>query len=98
MNVYCLKFQETNYYYIGSTTRDPMERFIQHKKSCFSNKPQNTKLARVWKKHLDPELVIMGTYDNEKDLIDAEQFYINVSIEDPDCLNLNPIAGRPPSQ
>ncbi len=97
MNVYCLKFPETNYYYIGSTTKDPMERFMVHRKSCFSKKPANPKLASVWKKHGDPELIVMGTYQNEMDLIDAEQFYINVSIEDPDCLNLNPVAGRPPS-
>lgn len=75
-----------------------MIRFSQHKSCCHSSSPANPKLANCWKKYGDPEIIVMGTYEEEQHMIEAEQFYLNVSIEDPDCLNLNPFADRGPSQ
>ncbi len=93
---YKLTFSGTHYVYAGSTN-DPKQRFTSHRKSCLGKKPQNPKLAYVWRKHGDPVMTILGTFNTENEMLEHEQFLIDQIFGEPICLNLNPIAGKPPS-
>lgn len=93
MYVYCLRF--VDYYYIGSTVRDPMVRFSQHRRSCFSNRPMNPKLAYVWKKHGEPKLEVLFRLSTEDEMFEYEQHLIDQNFGNERFLNLSSIVGRP---
>ena len=95
--VYLLTFANGTYYY-GSSV-NPSRRYKEHK--SLNEKKTNKKnrlLCNVWNKYGDPKMEIVGIYQTSEDMIDAEQFYINVSIGDRDNLNINKKADRPPSK
>lgn len=90
--VYQLSFSNGSYY-IGSTS-NLKRRISAHRRSCLGNKPTNKRLSHTWRKWGEPSIILMGTYDEAQNMLDAEQFYLNVSIGDKDCLNQNPNADR----
>ena len=90
--VYCLRFRSTQFY-IGSSN-NPIQRLKGHKKSCFSKKPYNTFMSRVWKKYGEPELYILAKVPAEL-LQQEEQKFIDLVFGKEGCLNLNPHADRP---
>ena len=92
MIIYQLHFNNGTYY-IGST-KDLKKRIACHRSRSYSDKPFNKRLARTWRKYGEPSIIVMGTYEQEQDMLEAEQFYLNVSISDKDCLNQNPNADR----
>ena len=86
--VYLLTFANGTYYY-GSSV-NPEMRFISHRNNnLLQDKKKNKFMSRVWNKYGDPKMEIVGIYQTQEDMIEAEQFYINVSIDDRDNLNIN---------
>ena len=90
--VYCLRFRSTQFY-IGSS-KNPEQRLIGHRKSCFSKKPNNKFMARVWKKFGEPTLYIISKVPLAL-LQQEEQKFIDLVFGKEGCLNLNPHADRP---
>ena len=92
---YKLTWNDNHYIYVGSSN-NPDKRLAGHKASCLSKRPNNTKLANVWKKHGQPTMTIMGTFETEEEMLEGEQFLIDQIFGESVCLNLNPKADRPP--
>ncbi len=92
---YKLTFSGTHYVYAGSTN-NPERRLAEHRRSCLGKKPQNPKLAYVWKKHGDPAMTILGTFKTENEMLEHEQFLIDQIFGESVCLNLSPFASKPP--
>ena len=62
-----------------------------------NQKPDNHKLASVWKKHGPPTMTIVATFQTEKEGLEGEQFLIDQIFGESICLNLNPMVGKGPS-
>lgn len=93
---YKLLFPNTEYIYVGSSNNIE-RRFAQHRHSCFKNKPVNPKLAAVWKKWGKPFLIPVASFETEEEMFAHEQILIDTYFGKKHCLNLNPVAGKPPS-
>ena len=93
---YSLYWKDNNYFYEGSTN-NLKNRFRTHRSNSLSNKPMNPKLANVWKKYGDPVMIKTGVYQTELEMIEAEQELIDLYIVNPNCLNINLFADKPPS-
>ena len=90
--VYCLRFRSTQFY-VGSSY-NPAKRFLGHKTSCLSKRPNNKFMSRVWKKYGEPELYIISKVQVEL-LLEEEQKFIDLVFGKEGCLNLNPRTDKP---
>lgn len=93
---YKLIWKNNPYFYVGSTKQSLRERFLGHRSTVQSNtRYKNPKLVNVWKKYGEPDIILIAEYLTENEVLLAEQQLIDENIGIPECLNINPLAGRP---
>ena len=86
-------------FYIGSTKNFRMRYNSHHSFGSSNNRNNdNPKLYNTWRKHGNPQVTILGTYANEKLMLECEQIWIDLFWNEDKFLNLNPKADRPPSR
>lgn len=91
-SVYIL-FWRSKHFYIGSSV-NPERRKQEHKRSCFSNKPVNIFMSRVWKKFKEPNIYILLETPANK-VLKWEQLFIDILSVEKYCLNINTETKRP---
>lgn len=91
--VYSIRNKTNGKVYVGSTTRNIMTRFSEHKHNLRHNKHSNLYLQHAWNKYGENcfEFSVIESVDFSDNIIEIEQFYIDVFFGD-NCYNIRPIA------
>ena len=84
-------------YYYGQTG-DPVLRARHHLSYLKSGKHVNPYMQACWDKYIDFGFEIVQEGIDPSEIDSVEQTYIDKFFDEPDCMNLNPVASKPPSQ
>ncbi len=91
--VYKLTFSGSDNFYIGSSLNIE-KRMRAHRSECRRQKHSNTRFQRCWNKYGEFQLNVLEVSD--KGLVrDVEQKYIDLYLNDNNCLNLSRVAEHP---
>lgn len=89
-----------NSFYIGSTVRPSgyRSRKSRHWARLSAGTHGNIRLQRCWNKYGKTSFSFEVIEEcSETEMLSIEQRYIDKHIDDPSCMNLNPVASKPPS-
>lgn len=89
---------QDGYFYIGSS-RKILKRWAEHKNKLLRNGHENQHIQRRFNKYNQVwTFALIEPIEKTEDILEREQFYLDIYINDPKCMNLNPTASKPPPQ
>jgi hypothetical protein len=90
--IYVLRWK-SRHFYVGST-KDFKTRLSQHRRSCYSSRPSNKYMSRVWLRHGPPAHYILMEVPADK-AFKWEQLFLDILSVEKYCLNINTETKRP---
>lgn len=82
-------------FYYGSTIRSLSVRKWEHLTDLKKGSHVNSYMQNAYDKYQDFNIKLVASVPSGSDIIEIEQLYIDKYIDNPDCMNIAPIAGAP---